>query len=143
MEQSCSPSCLPEMFQSKMFKTLFSMRPGRPQSVFRGVSFYSLAIAGDFNNPGLSMTASLHWALATRVCSHCPVSAGDSAHGAASLREEGLLQLHGIPQPAQPLRRRGSRPPGRGPLASSPSWWGWEVCLGGKVWFLEGVGAPL
>lgn len=41
---------------------------------------------------------------------HRGVFAGDAAHGAASLCQEGLLQLHGLTEPAEPLCRRGTSP---------------------------------
>lgn len=49
---------------------------------------------------------------------HCGVFAGDAAHGAAGLRQEGLLQLHGFTELAQPLRWRGTSPPACPPLPS-------------------------
>lgn len=41
---------------------------------------------------------------------HRAVCAGGAARGAAGLRQEGLFQLHGLAEPAQPLRRRGASP---------------------------------
>ena len=72
---------------------------------------------------------------------HCGVFAGDAAHGAAGLRQEGLLQLHGFTEPAQPLRRRGTAPTCLPASSPTPGVAG-GLSLG-KVQSSEGVGVPL